>query len=1709
MTTPEDSEAHDPAVHLGVDITEFLAALDAGADAYEAFIDKIVRGAARVSTAMGSADVTASERVVAAYKAEADAAVRAAAIVEEMENRKARARSRTAAAVDRPARTRRTRTGSSEEDEARAEAQAAERDQRRAEAEAYRMEAARKRTGEATAPTRTRAQDESEAYRMEGARRKTEAAKNPPAPVVDHTAELAAERSAQAERVRLKTEADAKIRAIDRATAQQIRDDLANEMAAEQRAAHSRGTMAAGAAEERRVNQERMESYRSAGHTIELATTAVTAVLYESAKAAIEWQSAFTGVRRTVEGTDEQLGQLEGQLRNIAKTTPATHKEIAAVAESAGQLGIKAPDVALFTRTVTELGNATNISTQEATEGLGKLINILQVAPKQVGVLGATLAALGKTGNSTEAEILAVAQRVAAAGTIVGFTSADVLGLSAALAGLGIKAELGGSAVTREMIRIQKAVDEGGKSLTALSKATGLSSAEFTSLYRKSPAEALAAVIKAISDAQKAGGNVSGLLDTLDIKNVRDVSSLARLAGGWDFYAKQMNVAAEAQRRPLALLEISEQRFDTTAAKIQIARNQIRDFGIDLGSALLPKIGGVAQGVGKLAGVFQSLPAPIRDVAVVMAAAAAAVGLLAAATLLLQPRIARLKTSMDGAGISVLGLAKGFGIAAALIATVDFGTKGIDAWSASIDKATQRNTDIKLLRRSLLDLADTGHATGEVARKFGSNLEGLASKFQELNHASTVDKINEFEYRIPVLGKLTRNIANALGTDDPLIQVKKDISDLDKAFADLFKAGVPVDEVMKSVQIAFDAAHVSVEDFVGALPKSVEQLKDQDEAQREAAASADLHADSSQKLTQKIADGVIDVDAFGKAIKDLDVNTKDLDKATGDMADEYVKLDKAALGAGDSIREIRSAVNESLSADFGPGEAVDKYIEDWRKIQDKFKKDDGKGKGGQSKGTGADYLGLKGGSKEGGTKEGGAEAPQRTLEGDSEDAVQNRNDVRNLLKDFTDKFLATLPKDVTTPDQIQAALNAQLPAVYAGLAKQYGQSPFLDQSINQVANQPAQLAQLLSDERLKQDADKNVDFDKEFDNAKAEVAGFAKKQNKSGDPALFPASGGYLPNDVAIGQNIDQQVAVLSARLRLQGASQEDIDKRTQPLKDLKGDLSTLKESGKTATELAAQGNVLLSQILDATRGQTTSRRTLDAMSEKDANAFLKDHGVNLDRAAVDRIQGPESYVDEVLNNIIAATAKAKTDADKAKADATAASGPTGKGAEGSASGGPSGFDFPGGRAPSAPAPAPPTSPAPGAPAAARAPSAAVTPAPAPPSSQPSATTAPSGAPQPGVVQTFLNELTGGTPDGGPADINGTPVPGQDLTVRPGDADSVPASDVPALVQAPDGSLVPMTPAQRQAAVAASQGATIDPQNGDWVYTDGARVKPSGDYADPRNYATGGFISGAGGPTDDKIPAWLSNGEEVMNARATAANRPLLEALNHGVAPHFAMGGFLPPWAFHGLMARWGRNGFAGGPPLGGPIFASGVRGGAPFGPTPLGKDPGAYQAAGQRQRSLRDIAQMLEKAGLPEDMIEQMLLGTSGGSAPGYAQGGYVGNDASRTAYMPGYADGGYVSSMPGYADGGYIGPGTGSYAIPNWGAYHGPPGHMHQGQGGINIQQLASAVEAAAERGVIKGMAQVKIHGGDVHLDGYRVGTVQGRQADIAGRSQFGGIG
>jgi len=248
-------------------------------------------------------------------------------------------------------------------------------------------------------------------------------------------------------------------------------------------------------------------------------------------KAAIDFESAFAGVQKTVDETNTtSYEDLSAGIRQLAKETPATATEIAAVAEAAGQLGIKADDILSFSKTMIDLGESTNLTSEEAATSIAKLFNVTGTSMNQVSNFGSTLVALGNNAATTESDILAMATRIAGSGSQIGLTEQQILALSASLSSVGIEAEMGGSAISTTMSQIDKDVAMNTEELAIWAKTAGMSTKEFSKAWKTDAYGALQKVMKGMANTKDEGGNLNVLLDELGISSIRQGDTLKRLA---------------------------------------------------------------------------------------------------------------------------------------------------------------------------------------------------------------------------------------------------------------------------------------------------------------------------------------------------------------------------------------------------------------------------------------------------------------------------------------------------------------------------------------------------------------------------------------------------------------------------------------------------------------------------------------------------------------------------------------------------------------------------------------------------------------------------------------------------------------------------------------------------------------------------------------------------------------------------------------------------------------------------------------------------------------------------------------------------------------------------------------------------------------------------------------------------------------------------
>ena len=369
------------------------------------------------------------------------------------------------------------------------------------------------------------------------------------------------------------------------------------------------------------------QGLKTIGSTLSKAVTLpLLAMGTAASKSAIDFESAFAGVKKTVDATDKELSKLEQGIRDMAKEMPTAATEIAGVAEAAGHLGIQTPNILGFTETMVMLGDSTNMSADEAATSLARLANITGMSQKDFDKLGSTIVALGNNLATTESEITAMGLRLAGAGAQVGMSEAQILSFAGALSSVGIEAEAGGSAFSKVMIDMQLATEKGGDRLKQFADVAGMTSKEFKKAFQEDASTAIMAFIEGLGTCEERGMSAIGVLDDMEIKEVRLRDALLRAAGASDVFNDALQIGTDAWSQNTALTKEAEQRYETLSSKIAIMKNKLTDVGISIGTALMPHLEKLVTKIGDVADWFSSLDDSAQGIILTIAGIAAAIG---------------------------------------------------------------------------------------------------------------------------------------------------------------------------------------------------------------------------------------------------------------------------------------------------------------------------------------------------------------------------------------------------------------------------------------------------------------------------------------------------------------------------------------------------------------------------------------------------------------------------------------------------------------------------------------------------------------------------------------------------------------------------------------------------------------------------------------------------------------------------------------------------------------------------------------------------------------------------------------------------------------------------------------------------------------------------------------------------------------------------
>ena len=319
-------------------------------------------------------------------------------------------------------------------------------------------------------------------------------------------------------------------------------------------------------------------------------TVPMVAIGTYAAKAAIGFDTALANVRKTSDLTEQQLQKLGDSALDLSTKQPVTAETILNIESLGAQLGVADDELESFAKTVSGLDIATNMDFETAGKEMAQFANITQMGQDKFQNYGSTIVDLGNHLATTEKDISNMALRLAGVSSAANFSQAEILGMSGAMSSLGIKAEAGGSAMTRIIQDISKNVANGTDKVQEYARVSGISAEEFAAKWKEKPMEAIELLVEGLKKSSDSGEDMNVTLEKLGINNIRNSDTMRRLAGAGDLLRESVERANTAWDQNTALQNEVDQRNESLASRLQVLKNKVDEIAITVGRPLVDAV---------------------------------------------------------------------------------------------------------------------------------------------------------------------------------------------------------------------------------------------------------------------------------------------------------------------------------------------------------------------------------------------------------------------------------------------------------------------------------------------------------------------------------------------------------------------------------------------------------------------------------------------------------------------------------------------------------------------------------------------------------------------------------------------------------------------------------------------------------------------------------------------------------------------------------------------------------------------------------------------------------------------------------------------------------------------------------------------------------------------------------------------------------------
>ena len=216
---------------------------------------------------------------------------------------------------------------------------------------------------------------------------------------------------------------------------------------------------------------------RSAWQGAAAAAAGMTAGLVLSVKAAIDFESSMSDVRKVVDGleTPAALAEIQAEILGLSETMPIAAKGFAQIYAAAGEAGIPRQEIRAFAEDVAKMAVAFDMTAEEAGSAMAKLRTALGLSQPEVRLLADAMNYLSNNMASSAKEVTEFMLRSGVMGKQAGLTAAQTAAFGSAMIAAGTETTVAATSfnnMVRALTRGESVTARQGDALFKLGLAT-------------------------------------------------------------------------------------------------------------------------------------------------------------------------------------------------------------------------------------------------------------------------------------------------------------------------------------------------------------------------------------------------------------------------------------------------------------------------------------------------------------------------------------------------------------------------------------------------------------------------------------------------------------------------------------------------------------------------------------------------------------------------------------------------------------------------------------------------------------------------------------------------------------------------------------------------------------------------------------------------------------------------------------------------------------------------------------------------------------------------------------------------------------------------------------------------------------------------------------------------------------------------------------